>query len=63
MTRSICSIVLATILTSSVSAQKLTRADKTIVSGLKSHITYLADDKLEGRRAGTMGEKLALAYI
>jgi aminopeptidase YwaD len=63
MTRSTCSLVLATLLTSSVSAQKLTRADKAIVSSLKTHISYLADDKLEGRRAGTNGEKLAIEYI
>ena len=63
MTRSLCSIVLAACLTHTVSAQKLTRADKVIVSALKSHITYLADDKLEGRRAGTPGEKLAMEYI
>jgi aminopeptidase YwaD len=63
MTRSISSIILATVLTSSVSAQKLSRADKAIVAGLKTHISFLADDKLEGRRAGTAGEKLAMEYI
>ena len=63
MTRSISSIILATVLTSSVSAQKLSRADKAIVAGLKTHVGYLADDKLEGRRAGTAGEKLAMEYI
>ena len=30
---------------------------------LKVHIQYLADDKLEGRRAGSNGEKLAMEYI
>ena len=63
MIRRTCSLFLATLLTCSVSAQKLTRSDKAIVSGLKSHISYLADDKLEGRRAGTAGEKLAMEYI
>ena len=63
MTRSCCSIVLACLLTSPALAQKLNRADKAIVSSLKTHITYLADDKLEGRRAGTKGEKLAMEYI
>ena len=63
MTRRTCSLLLVTLLTCSVSAQKLTRSDKAIVSGLKSHISYLADDKLEGRRAGTAGEKLAMEYI
>lgn len=46
-----------------VSAQKLKKADKTIVSNLQAHISYLADDKLEGRRAGSAGEKLAMEYI
>src|SRR4249920_1268337 len=44
-------------------AQKLKKADKLILSGLQNHINYLADDKLEGRRTGTNGEKLAYEYI
>jgi len=44
-------------------SQKLKKADKLIVSNLQTHITFLADDKLEGRRAGTKGEKLAAEYI
>lgn len=46
-----------------VSGQKLKKADKIVVASLKNHVTYLADDKLEGRRAGTTGEKLAADYI
>jgi hypothetical protein len=42
---------------------KLSKADQAIVTNLQSHITYLASDKLEGRRAGTAGEKLAGEYI
>jgi aminopeptidase YwaD len=45
------------------SAQKYTKADKAIMANLKEHIYYLADDKLEGRRTGTNGEKLAMEYI
>jgi len=45
------------------SAQRLKKADKLTLANLKSHISYLADDKLEGRRAGTPGEKLAYEYI
>ena len=45
------------------SAQKLTKSDKLIIENLKKHIEYLADDKLEGRRAGTNGEELAMKYI
>lgn len=43
--------------------QKLKRADKIIVSNLSAHVNYLADDRLEGRRAGTAGERLAGEYI
>ena len=44
-------------------SQKLKKADKAILTNLQSHVTYLADDKLEGRRAGSQGEKLASDYI
>ena len=44
-------------------AQKLKKEDKTIIAGLEAHVHYLADDKLEGRRAGSNGEKLAMEYI
>jgi len=44
-------------------AQKLKKADKAIIQNLKSHIGFLADDKLEGRRAGSAGEKLASEYL
>ncbi len=46
-----------------ISAQKLKKADKLILSDLKSSVSFLADDKLEGRRTGTAGEKLAYTYI
>lgn len=44
-------------------AQKNSKADKKIIKNLQLHINYLADDKLEGRRTGTAGEKLAYEYI
>ncbi|MDE3247770.1 MAG: M28 family peptidase [Bacteroidota bacterium] len=44
-------------------AQKLKKSDKAIIGNLQSHVSFLADDKLEGRRAGTNGEKLAMEYI
>ncbi len=44
-------------------AQKISKADKKIIKALQTHIGYLADDKLEGRRTGTPGEKLAYEYI
>ena len=36
---------------------------KKIEAALRTHVSYLADDKLEGRRTGTAGEKLAMEYI
>jgi hypothetical protein len=36
---------------------------KKIETSLRAHVNYLADDKLEGRRTGTAGEKLAMEYI
>ncbi|HEU5167089.1 MAG TPA: M20/M25/M40 family metallo-hydrolase [Chitinophagaceae bacterium] len=42
---------------------KLSKADNATVTNLQTHISYLANDKLEGRRAGTNGEKLAGEYI
>ena len=44
-------------------SSRLSKADQALVTNLQSHINYLADDKLEGRRAGTAGEKLAGEYI
>lgn len=46
-----------------VSAQRLKKSDKAIIENLKNEITYLASDKLEGRRTGTNGEKLAYEYL
>ena len=44
-------------------AQKQTKADKLTLANLKTHVVFLADDKLEGRRTGTKGEELAYRYI
>ena len=38
-------------------------ADKIITTNIQAHIKFLADDKLEGRRAGSPGETLAMQYI
>jgi aminopeptidase YwaD len=43
--------------------KKISKADLVVITNLQSHISFLADDKLEGRRAGTNGEKLAREYI
>jgi aminopeptidase YwaD len=37
--------------------------DKITLANLQAHVQFLADDKLEGRRAGTHGEELAMQYI
>ncbi|HEY2727789.1 MAG TPA: hypothetical protein VGI61_11485, partial [Parafilimonas sp.] len=39
------------------------KSDKLITANVQTHIQYLASDKLEGRRAGTPGEALAMEYI
>jgi len=39
------------------------KADKITTTNLETHIQYLASDKLEGRRAGSPGELLAMEYI
>ena len=44
-------------------AQKQKKADKISRDNLEAHVRYLADDRLEGRRAGSAGEKLAMEYI
>lgn len=44
-------------------SQKLKRSDRVILEDIKQNIAFLADDKLEGRRAGTTGEKIAAEYI
>ncbi len=46
-----------------LAAQKLKKQDKIVIDNLHSEIGYLASDKLEGRRTGTPGEKLAYEYI
>jgi aminopeptidase YwaD len=46
-----------------VFGQKMKKSDRAILESLKANIGYLADDKLEGRRAGTPGEGLAMNYI
>lgn len=45
------------------SSQKKISTEEDLVPRLRTHIEYLADDKLEGRRTGTPGEQLAVTYI
>lgn len=59
-----CSLlVLLTFALVNAFSQKLKRADQAILKNLQSHVRYLSNDLLEGRRAGTTGEKLAYEYI
>lgn len=51
------------IISQTVAAQKLKKSEKAIIENLKTEIGYLASDKLEGRRTGTAGEKLAYEYL
>lgn len=46
-----------------LSAQKIKKGDKLVLTGLQAHISFLADDKLEGRRTGSAGERSAYEYI
>ncbi len=39
------------------------KANATLLTNLKTHVGYLADDKLEGRLTGSRGEELAAQYI
>jgi aminopeptidase YwaD len=39
------------------------KANAELVTNLTTHVQYLADDKLEGRRTGSKGEELAMQYI
>ena len=39
------------------------KANAVLVTTLKNHVQYLADDKLEGRRTGSKGEELAMQYL
>ncbi|WEK36951.1 MAG: M28 family peptidase [Candidatus Pseudobacter hemicellulosilyticus] len=60
-TRVLCFCLLLT--GPAVFSQRLKKADKLTVTNLQAHVGYLANDQLEGRRAGTAGEQLAAAYI
>ncbi|MBK7098700.1 MAG: M28 family peptidase [Sphingobacteriales bacterium] len=54
-----CFIILAILLF----GQNVVAQESTLERNLKKHISFLADDKLEGRRAGTVGEQKAMVYI
>ncbi|MBW8685954.1 M20/M25/M40 family metallo-hydrolase [Chitinophaga rhizophila] len=56
-----CLLALSLTLTTQLYAQK--KADRKALGNIQTHINFLASDKLEGRRTGTQGERLAAEYI
>ncbi|MEO6669640.1 MAG: M20/M25/M40 family metallo-hydrolase [Ferruginibacter sp.] len=56
-------LLLSILLAQHVVAQQKNTTDAESITALKNTINYLADDKLEGRRTGTPGEKLAYEFI
>ncbi|MEO8769736.1 MAG: M20/M25/M40 family metallo-hydrolase [Ferruginibacter sp.] len=56
-------LLLSILFTQGICAQEKKVADNNSIVELKKTINYLADDKLEGRRTGTAGEKLAYEFI
>jgi hypothetical protein len=61
--RSYAQTLVLTFLCYSSFSQKLKKADRLTLTNLQSEIQWLSDDKLEGRRSGTPGEKMAGDYI
>jgi aminopeptidase YwaD len=56
-------IVWILLLSACTSPKRISKTDIQTAENLKTHIQFLADDKLEGRRTGTKGEELAMEYI
>ncbi|MEO7924353.1 MAG: M20/M25/M40 family metallo-hydrolase [Chitinophagaceae bacterium] len=56
-------ILFVSLLAGCKASQKTIKQDTRVMDSLRVHITYLADDKLEGRRTGSPGEELAVQYI
>jgi|GEM_PF-1288210 aminopeptidase YwaD len=54
---------LTTLTPTPASAQKQKKTDKILLANLETHIRYLSDEKLDGRKTGTAGEKGASDYI
>jgi len=60
---SLVRILLLLFVVSCSGPKKISKPEPSVADNLRNHIQYLADDKLEGRRTGTNGEKLAMEYI
>ena len=55
--------ILITMLSGCSASKNTTKTDTQTLENLRTHVSFLADDKLEGRRTGTKGEQLAVDYI
>ncbi len=55
--------VIALFLVACAAPKQASKTEKQLIENLKAHITFLADDKLEGRRTGSAGEQQAMEYI
>lgn len=56
-------LIFLVLISHAATGQRLKKSDKAIIENLRTEISYLASDKLEGRRTGSPGEKLAYEYI
>ncbi len=56
-------LIIVLLFCEAASAQRLKKSDKIIIENLKSEVGFLSGDRLEGRRTGTPGEKLAYEYL
>ena len=64
MKKQICSYLLLLTLAFGVSAQKTKKAKPDLTEkNLRIHVSYLASDKLEGRRTGEKGATFAAGYV
>jgi len=59
----LCSVIFLTLLFVSSFSQKRSKGDAHTLQLIQKHVTVLADDKMEGRRTGTIGADLARDYI
>ena len=55
--------VIVLLLVACAAPKQASKTDKQLIENLKTHIGFLADDKLEGRRTGSAGEQQAMEYI
>ena len=56
-------LIIVLFLAGCTAQKKIVKEGTQTLDNIKTHIQYLADDKLEGRRTGTKGEELAVEYI